>query len=62
MEVMLSIWFELWDLVDLVDEDVLADIELDVWLVDLVLLDVLLSQASNTFGQSGAGSIVLVDT
>ena len=62
MEVMLSIWFELWDLVDLVDEDVLADIELDVWLVDLVLLDVLLSQASNTFGQSGAGSIVLVNT
>jgi hypothetical protein len=43
MEVMLSIWLELWDLVDLVDEDVLADIEIEDWLVDLVLLDVLLS-------------------
>jgi len=62
-EVKLNIWLELWDLVDLVEEDVLADIEHeDDWDVDLVLLDVLLlSQASNTFGHSGAVSIVLVD-
>ena len=62
MEVRLNIWFELWDLVDLVEEDdVLADIE-DDWDVDLVLLDVLLlSQASNTLGHSGTGSIVVVD-
>ena len=39
---------ELWDLVDLVEEDVLADIE-DDWDVDLVLLDVLLLSQASTF-------------
>ena len=58
MEVMLDTWSELRDLVDRV-EFVAVDIEFDDWLVDLVLLDVLLSQASNTLGQSGEGSIVV---
>ena len=57
MEVRLDTWSELRDLVDRV-EVVAVDIELDDWLVDLVLLDVLLSQALNTLGQSGEGSIV----
>jgi len=38
---------------------VVVDIVLDDWLVDLVLLDVLLSQASNILDQSGEGSIVV---
>ena len=58
MEVILDTWSELRDLVDRV-EFVAVDIEFDDWLVDLVLLDVLLSQASNTLGQSGEGSIVV---
>jgi len=58
MEVRLDTWSELRDLVDRV-EVVAVDIELDDWLVDLVLLDVLLSQASKTLGQSGEGSIVV---
>jgi len=58
MEVRLDTWSELRDLVDRV-EVVAVDIELDDWLVDLVLLDVLLSQASNILDQSGEGSIVV---
>jgi len=58
MEVRLLTWSKLRDLVDLV-EFVVTDIELDDWLVDLVLLEELLSQASNTLGQSGEGSIVV---
>jgi len=50
-------WSELLDLVERV-EAVEADIELE-HLAELELLPVLLlSQASNTFCQSGAGSIV----
>ena len=49
-------WSELLDLVERV-EAVEVDIELE-HLIDLELLPVLLSQASNTLGQSGAGSIV----
>ena len=58
MEVRLDTLSELRDLVDRV-EVVAVDIELDDWLVDLVLLDVLLSQASNILDQSGEGSIVV---
>ena len=59
MEVRLSIWLELCDLVDLVELDVLADIELVDWLVDVAMLDaLLLSLASYTWGHSMDGSIV----